>query len=54
MIFFYPLMWLFGLEAVIRAERDPLQRRYSWQILRWLPLLLSDNIGIKARKNRRG
>src|SRR3989338_11559333 len=24
--FLYPLMWLFSLEAVIRAEKDPLQR----------------------------
>jgi SAM-dependent methyltransferase len=35
-ILFYPLMWLFSLEAVIRAEKDPVQRRYSWQILRSL------------------
>jgi SAM-dependent methyltransferase len=52
---FYPLMWLFSLEAVIRAEKDPAQRRYNWQILRWLfssPLLLSDNIVVKARKKR--
>ncbi|HEX9663639.1 MAG TPA: methyltransferase domain-containing protein [Candidatus Binatia bacterium] len=56
-ILFYPLMWIFSLEAVIRAEKDPVQRGYNWQILRWLlsaPLLLSDNIVVKARKTRRG
>jgi len=56
-ILFYPVMWLFSLEAVIRAEKDPVQRGYNWQILRWLfsaPLLLSDNIVVKARKTRRG
>jgi SAM-dependent methyltransferase len=56
-IMFYPLMWLFSLEAVIRAEKDPVQRRYNWEILGWLfssPLLLSDNIVVKARKARRG
>ena len=54
---FYPLMWLFSMEAVIRAEKDPVQRRYNWQILRWIfssPLLLSDNIVVKARKKRGG
>ena len=53
-ILFYPLMWVFSLEAVIRAEKDPVQRVYNWQILRWLfsaPLLLSDNIVVKARKS---
>ena len=54
-ILLYPLVWIFSLEAVIRAEKDPIQRRYNWQILKWLvswPLLLSDNIVIKARKSR--
>ncbi len=49
----YPLLWIFSLEAIIRAEKDPLQRRYNWQILGWLfswPLLLSDNLVIKAKK----
>jgi SAM-dependent methyltransferase len=49
----YPLLWLFSLEAIIRAEKDPQQRHYNWQTLRWLfswPLLLSDNIVIKAKK----
>jgi len=52
-VFLYPLMWLFSLEAVIRAEKDPVQRRTNWQILRYLfspALLLSDNIVVKARK----
>lgn len=56
-ILFYQLVWLFSLEAVIRAEKDPVQGRYNWQLLRWLfslPLLLSDNIVVKARKTRRG
>ena len=51
--FLYPLMWLFSLEAVIRAEKDPLQRRYNWRILKHLfspALLFSDNIVVKARK----
>ncbi|MDH3446028.1 MAG: class I SAM-dependent methyltransferase [Deltaproteobacteria bacterium] len=51
----YPLVWIFSLEAIIRAEKDPVQRRYNWQILRWFfswPLLLSDNIVVKARKIR--
>ena len=52
-LFLYPLMWLFSLPAVISAEKDPIQRAYNWKILRWLfswPLLLSDNIVVKARK----
>lgn len=52
-ILFYPLMWLFSLEAVIRAEKDPVQRRINWKILKHLfnpALLLSDNIVVKARK----
>jgi len=51
--FLYPFMWLFSLEAVIRAEKDPRQRRINWQILRYFfsaPLLFSDNIVVKARK----
>jgi SAM-dependent methyltransferase len=51
--FLYPFMWLFSLEAVIHAEKDPIQRRLNWQILKLffhLPLLLSDNIVVKARK----
>ncbi len=49
----YPFMWLFSLETVIRAEKDPMQRRYNWQILKYLfhpALLLSDNIVVKAMK----
>lgn len=49
----WPLMWLFSLVAVIHAEKDPVQRRYNWQILSYLfhpALLLSDNIVVKARK----
>ena len=46
-------MWLFSLEAVIRAEKDPKQKRTNWQILKYFfggPLLFSDNIVVKARK----
>lgn len=53
MPFLYPFMWLFSLEAVIRAEKDRLQRRLNWKILKYLfsfPLLLSDNIVVKASK----
>ena len=53
MVLLYPLMWVFSLEAVIRAEKDLIQRRYNWQILKYMfnsALLLSDNIVVKARK----
>lgn len=49
----WPFMWFFSLITVIRAEKDPRQRRYNWQILAYLfdpALLLSDNIVVKARK----
>lgn len=49
----YPFMWIFTLEAVIRAEKEPVQRGYNWQILKYLfspALLFSDNIVVKARK----
>ena len=49
----YPFMWLFSLVTVIRAEKDPIQRRYNWRILSLLfnpAILLSDNIVVKARK----
>jgi SAM-dependent methyltransferase len=49
----WPFMWLFSLVAVIHAEKDPVQRRYNWQILSYFfdpSLLLSDNIVVKARK----
>ncbi len=52
-IFLYPFMWLFSLEAVIHAEKDPHQRQINWQILKYFfsaPLLFSDNIVVKARK----
>lgn len=54
-LFLYPLMWLFSLEAVIRAEKDPVQRSYNWQILKYFfnpALLFSDNIVVKARKKQ--
>jgi len=54
-LFLYPFMWVFSLEAVIRAEKDPVQRRYNWQVLRYLfdpALLFSDNIVVKARKKK--
>src|SRR5882724_10451494 len=50
---FWPLMWAFSFVAVIRAEKDPVQRRYNWQILKYFfdpALLLSDNIVVKAKK----
>lgn len=59
-IFAYPLlpfMWLMSLIAVIGAEKDPVQRRYNWQILSHLfdpALLLSDNIVVMARKRASG
>jgi len=55
--FLYPFMWIFSLESVIRAEKDPVQRRYNWQILSYLfspALLLSDNIVVKARRRVEG
>lgn len=52
-VLLYPFMWLFSLEAVIRAEKDPVQKRLNWQVLRFLfspALLFSDNLVVKARK----
>ena len=52
-VLFWPFMWPFSLVAVIHAEKDPVQRRYNWQILSYLfdpALLLSDNIVVKARR----
>lgn len=46
-------MWLFSLEAVIRAEKDPRQRQINWQVLKFIfssLLPFSDNIVVKARK----
>lgn len=51
--FLYPLMWLFSLVAVIHAEKDAVQRRENWRILKYLfrpALLLSDNFVVKAKK----
>ena len=51
--FLYPWMWLLSLEAIIRTEKDPVQRRINWQVLKYFfswPLLLSDNIVVKAKK----
>src|SRR5215475_10495446 len=53
----WPFMWVFSLITVIRAEKDPLQRRYNWRILSYLfdsALLLSDNIVVKAKKLKAG
>jgi len=52
-VLLWPFMWFFSVIAVIRAEKDPRQQRYNWQILAYLfdpALLLSDNIVVKARK----
>lgn len=49
----YPFMRLFSMETVIRAEKDPVQRRHNRQILKYMfhpALLLSDNIVVMARK----
>lgn len=49
----WPFMWVCSLFAVIRAEKDPVQRDYNWQILSFFfnpVLLLSDNIVVVARK----
>jgi len=49
----YPFMWLFSLETVIRAEKDPAQRHLNWQILKLMfhpALLLSDNIIVLAQR----
>lgn len=53
MPFLYPFMWLCSLNAVIHAEKDPVQRRLNWKVLKHffsMPMLLSDNIVVKARK----
>lgn len=52
-----PAMWLSSLLSVIHAEKDPVQRRYNWQILGYLfdpALLLSDNIVVKAKMRGAG
>ena len=54
-LFLYPLMWLFSFFAVVLPEKDPVQRNRNWRILRYffsVPLLLSDNVVVKARKRR--
>jgi SAM-dependent methyltransferase len=54
-LFLYPWMWVFTLAAVIHAEKDPVQRKYNWQILKYFfsrSLLFSDNIVVKARKKK--
>jgi ubiquinone/menaquinone biosynthesis C-methylase UbiE len=46
-------MWLFSRASVIYPERDRVQRRLTWQILRAFlkpAPLFSDNIVVKARK----
>jgi SAM-dependent methyltransferase len=51
----WPLMRICSLVAVIRAEKDPVQRRCNWQILSFFfdpALLLSDNIvGLAQKKS---
>jgi SAM-dependent methyltransferase len=51
----WPLMWICSLIAVIGSEKDPVQRRYNWQILSFFfdpALLLSDNIvGLAQKKS---
>lgn len=52
-VLLYPLMWLFSLETIIRAEKDPTQRRQNWRILKLMfhpALLLSDNIIVVAKR----
>lgn len=52
-VLLYPLMRLFARQAVIRAERDPVQRLHNQQVLEYMfdpALLLSDNIVVLARK----
>jgi SAM-dependent methyltransferase len=54
-VLLYPWLWLFSIAAVIRAEKDPIQRRLNWDILGWMlspAVLLSDNIVVKARKKK--
>ena len=54
--FFCGLAVVVHFFALTRAEKDPVQRRYNWQILSYLldPALLlsllSDNIVVKTRK----
>lgn len=51
----YPLMWVFSFFAVVLPEKDPVQRKINWRILRYFlsaPLLLSDNMVVKARKRQ--
>lgn len=54
--FFCGLAVVVHFFALTRAEKDPVQRRYNWQILSYLRdpalllSLLSDNIVAKTRK----
>ena len=51
----YPMMRICSLFAVIQPEKDPVQRKINWQVLRYFfhpALLLSDNIVVKAKKKQ--
>jgi SAM-dependent methyltransferase len=51
----YPMMWICSLFGVIQPEKDSVQRKINWQVLRYFfhsALLLSDNIVVKGRKRQ--
>jgi SAM-dependent methyltransferase len=53
-VLLYPVMRLCSLFAVLLPEKDPVQRKINKQILKYFfsgPVLLSDNIVVKFRKN---
>lgn len=51
--FLWPLMRVFSFFAMVRAEKDPVQRSYNRQIMAFMfhpAILLSNNIVVKATK----
>jgi SAM-dependent methyltransferase len=53
MVLLYPFLWLCSAVEVILKEKDPVQRRYNRQVLKFMlspALLLSDNLVVIARK----
>ncbi len=52
-VILYPFMWLSSLEAIIHAEKDPVQRAYNRRLLKYLfhrAVLFSDNIVVKSQE----
>ncbi len=53
MFLLYPFLVMFSVLEVILKEKDPVQRRKNWHVLKFMlspALLLSDNLVVAARK----